>query len=126
MHPLDIHWIYSLGSVALVAAFSLLGMISLSLDPRRVSQIVPALVSLSAGALLGTAMGHLLPESFGQFGAGPKLSGLLLAGFCTFFVLEKIMFLRAHHSGSGSLHQHSHLMHPETFSPATMLAMSVF
>ena len=85
MHPLDIHWICSLASVALVAAFSLLRMIGLSLTPDRLARIVPFLVSLAAGALLGTAMGHLLPESVEHFGAGKRLSGLLLAGFCVFF-----------------------------------------
>ena len=79
MHPLDIHWIYTFGSVALVAAVSFTGMVALSLSPHRLSRIIPLLVSLAAGALLGTAFGHLLPESIEQIGAGRELVGLLLA-----------------------------------------------
>jgi zinc and cadmium transporter len=89
MHPLDIHWVYTFGSVALVAGISLTGMVALSLSPQRLSRLIPLLVSLAAGALLGTAFGHLLPESVERIGAGRKLSGLLLAGFIAFFVLEK-------------------------------------
>jgi zinc and cadmium transporter len=114
MHPLDIHWVYALGSVAIVAAFSLLGMVGLALSPKRLAKTIPWLVSLAAGALLGTAMGHLLPESIEQFGAGKKLTGLLLAGFCSFFLLEKLITLRSHKNGHSGTHSHDHLAHPET------------
>jgi len=91
MHPLDIHWAFALGSVALVSAISFAGMLALTLSPRRLAGLIPFLVSLAAGALLGTAFGHLLPESIQQLGTGRKLTGLLLAGFAGFFVLEKIL-----------------------------------
>jgi zinc and cadmium transporter len=119
MHPLDIHWIYTLGSLSLVAAFSLLGMIGLSLSAARLTRVVPYLVSVAAGALLGTALGHLLPESVEHFGAGRKLSGLLLAGFCVFFLLEKWMIVRSHRNGHTDTHLHDHAIHPETAPPAT-------
>jgi zinc and cadmium transporter len=91
VHPLDIHWIYTFGSVALVAGAAFTGMVALALSPHRLSRVIPLLVSLAAGALLGTAFGHLLPESVEQIGPGRKLSALLLAGFATFFVLEKLL-----------------------------------
>jgi zinc and cadmium transporter len=91
MHPLDIHWAFALGSVALVSAFSFAGMLALIMSPRRLAGAVPFLISLAAGALLGTAFGHLLPESVEQIGKGRKLSSLLLAGFAGFFILEKIL-----------------------------------
>jgi len=91
MHPLDIHWVYTFGSVALVAGASFTGMVALSLSPQRLSRVIPPLVSLVAGALLGTAFGHLLPESVERVGFGRKLSGLLLASFVTFFVVEKLL-----------------------------------
>jgi zinc and cadmium transporter len=91
MHPLDIHWIYSFGSVALVAGASFMGMVGLALSPHRLGRVVPLLVSLAAGALLGTAFGHLLPECVEQIGTGRKLSALLLFGFVIFFALEKIL-----------------------------------
>jgi zinc transporter ZupT len=121
MHPLDIHWVYALGSVVLVAAVSLLGMIALTLSPGKLAKTIPWLVSLAAGALLGTTMGHLLPESIEQFGGGKQLSGLLLAGFCSFFLLEKVFTLRTHGDDNPGTHRHDHLMHPEA-GPLARLA----
>jgi len=103
MHPLDIHWIYTFASVALVAGLALLGRVALTFSPRSLARLIPLLVSLAAGALLGTAFGHLLPESVERVGDGPKLSGLLIAGFFTFFVLEKLLCVwcdgAGHHHG---------------------------
>jgi zinc and cadmium transporter len=108
MHPLDIHWVYTFGSVALVAGASFTGMIALSFSPHRLARVIPPLLSLAAGTLLGTAFGHLLPESIERVGAGRKLSALLLAGFVTFFVTEKLLgiWFSRHSNGSGDHHHH--------------------
>jgi len=110
MHPLDIHWVYTFGSVALVAGASFTGMVALSLSPQRLSRVIPPLVSLAAGALLGTAFGHLLPESVERVGFGRKLSGLLLASFVTFFVVEKLLafWLGWYFGEAGSIKHHHH------------------
>ena len=112
MHPLDIHWVYTFGSVALVAGISLIGMVALSFSPQRLVRLIPLLVSLAAGALLGTAFGHLLPESVERIGSGRKLSGLLLAGFMTFFMLERFLCVWCNgsfdHTGSAKPHPHHH------------------
>jgi len=85
-------------------------MVALTFSPKRLSRVVPLLVSLAAGALLGTAFGHLLPESVERIGSGRKLAGLLLAAFMTFFVLER--FLCVWCSGSsdrvGGINPHPH------------------
>lgn len=111
MHPLDIHWVYTFASVALVAALALVGRLALTFSPKRLARVIPLLVSLAAGALLGTAFGHLLPESVERIGHGPKLSGLLIGGFLTFFVLEKLVCLWCSESsdealGAGLPHHH--------------------
>lgn len=124
MHPLDIHWIYTFGSVALVAAASFTGLVALSFDPRRLARAVPLLVSLAAGALLGTAFGHLLPESVERVGPGRELPALLLAGFVTFFVLEKVLgvWTEGHnHVGHPRFHQHG--VDPDGVDPADMKAL---
>jgi zinc and cadmium transporter len=117
MHPLDVHWIYTFGSVALVAGASLIGILVLSSTPHRLSRVVPHLVSLAAGALLGTAFGHLLPESVERLGAGRRLSALLLTGFVGFFIVEKVcgVWFDGHpdHIG-GNPHPHHDPAHPET------------
>jgi|SRR5579862_2061022 len=106
MTALEIQWIYTLGSVAVVAAAALTGMLGLAFKPSQMARFVPLLVSLAAGALLGTAFGHLLPESIERVGPGRKLSALLLAGFVTFFVLERVLGVWGEEDPG-----HSHLGH---------------
>jgi len=114
MHPLDIHWVYTFGSVALVAGAAFTGILALSFSPKRLSCVIPFMVSLAAGALLGTAFGHLLPESVERIGSGRKLSGLLTAGFVTFFVLEKGLCVWCS-AGAHDHHRHGDLESHLTF-----------
>ena len=122
MHPFDIHWVYTFGSVALVAGASLTGMVALSFSPKSLSRAIPLLVSLAAGALLGTAFGHLLPESVERIGAGPKLSGLLLGGFVTFFVLETVLRVWCNrsydHTRHVNVHHHGNLYPQPAIHPS--------
>jgi zinc and cadmium transporter len=114
MHPLDIHWVFAFGSVALVAGASLTGMLAMSVRPGRLARIVPYLISMAAGALLGTAFGHLLPESIERLGSGRVLSALLVASFASFFILERVIGLcldgtsaRSGESHEPGLHHHA-------------------
>jgi zinc and cadmium transporter len=105
MHPLDIHWTYTFVSVALVAGLALVGRLALTFSPKYLSRLIPLLVSLAAGALFGTAFGHLLPESVERIGNGPELSVLLIGGILTFFVLEKVICVWC----NGAHHHHGDL-----------------
>jgi zinc and cadmium transporter len=119
MHPLDIHWVYTFGSVVLVTGLSFTCMVALSVSPARLSRVVPYLVSLAAGALLGTAFGHLLPESIQQLGAGRTLSAALLASFALFFVLEKILGVWCSRGSEdcNDYHYHNHGKLPDRNRP---------
>jgi zinc and cadmium transporter len=112
MHPLDIHWVLAFGSVALVSGASLTGMLALSINPGRLARVIPVLVGVAAGALLGTAFGHLLPESVERLGSGRLLSVLLVASFASFFILDKVIgaCLRETEDSEG----HDHGLHPAT------------
>jgi zinc and cadmium transporter len=91
MTPL-IQGMLAVGAVSLV---SLIGITTLSLKQEFLKRILFLLISLAAGALLGDAFIHLIPEAFAE--ADTTLVALLiLAGVLTFFVLEK--FLHWHHS----------------------------
>ena len=92
MHPFARHWIYTFVSVALVAGLALAGRLALVFSPQYLSRLIPLLVSLAAGALFGTAFGHLLPKSVGN---GPEFSALLVGGILTFFVLGKALCVAA-------------------------------
>lgn len=72
--------------------------------------LVPRMVSLSAGLLLGTAVLHLLPEAFESRADLHLLCWTLLAGLIGFFLLEKASVLRHshHHEGDGHGHHHGH------------------
>jgi len=91
MNPL----ILSLLAVGVVSLVSLIGVTTLSLKAGLLKRMLFLLISLAAGALLGDAFIHLIPEAFEE--AAPlTVSVLILVGFFSFFVLEK--FLHWHHS----------------------------
>lgn len=91
MDPLILSLIAVLG----VSLVSLVGVGVLSFNQNALSRVLFILISLAAGALLGDAFIHLIPEAFES--ADPLyVSLLILAGILSFFVLEK--FLHWHHS----------------------------
>ncbi|MBP9816753.1 MAG: ZIP family metal transporter [Candidatus Pacebacteria bacterium] len=87
--------ISSLLAVGVMSLVSLIGAATLSLKERLLRRALFLLISLAAGALLGDAFIHLLPEAFEEI-APLTVSILVLVGFLSFFVLEK--FLHWHHS----------------------------
>lgn len=88
-------FILSLLAVGVVSIVSLVGVTTLSLKEGLLRRMLFLLISLAAGALLGDAFIHLIPEAFEE--AAPlTVSILVLVGFLSFFVLEK--FLHWHHS----------------------------
>ncbi len=84
--------VLAVGAVSLV---SLVGLATLSLRKDLLRKTLFLLISLAAGALLGDAFIHLLPEAFAEADA-LSVSLSVLAGVLCFFVLEK--FLHWHHS----------------------------
>ncbi len=67
------------------------------------------LVAFSAGALMGGAFLHLLPESVGEIGA-ESFGLVFLASFAGFFVLERFVHWRhCHKSGKCEVHSFAYL-----------------
>lgn len=91
--------IYILISTFLIATLSLSGIITLGLLKKHVHTGMLALVALSAGAMLGNALLHLLPEAIelSQEGAIDLLHVMLLvvAAFVASFLFEQ--FFSWHH-----------------------------
>jgi zinc and cadmium transporter len=90
-------WAETLLAVAVVSAVSLVGAVTLVLRPQVLQRGLLVLISFAAGALLGDAFIHLLPETAGSpegLSMGTSLS--VLAGLMGFFVLEKV--LHWHHA----------------------------
>jgi len=94
-------WIL-LGTFA-VSLMSIIGIFTLFLNEKFLKSILLLLVGLSAGAMMGGAFFHLLPE------AVERISGILpfvlvICGFILFFLIEKILHWHHCHNGKCSLH----------------------
>lgn len=89
-------WGWSLASVGVVSLLSLSGAVALLAGEQRFRRIVLVLVSFAAGALLGDAFIHLIPELADDGGLTTGTMLMVLAGVGTFFVIEKV--LHWHHA----------------------------
>ncbi|HUR26119.1 MAG TPA: ZIP family metal transporter [Candidatus Thermoplasmatota archaeon] len=104
-------WLPAFGAVAVVSLISLVGAVA-GLRWLRSHGAILALVAVAAGALLGDAFLHLLPEAADHWGGFPlELAALVLAGFMVFFLLE--VFLRAQHAHGEALEQDHGHSHPD-------------
>ncbi len=84
-------WFYTLLSIVIVSAISLIGAVILYFRIDRLQKILLFLVSFSAGALLGDVFLHLLPEAMEEASSAISVSVVILAGITLFFVLEKFI-----------------------------------
>lgn len=89
-------WIYTLLAVLVVSLVSLVGIVTLSLNHKRLKNILFYLVSFSAGALLGDVFIHILPE-ISNTGFSYKEGLYFLIGILVFFVLERFIHLQHSH-----------------------------
>lgn len=94
--------LFSLGSVVLVSAISLIGIFTLSLKESFIKSITFVLVGVATGALLGDAFIHLIPEAFAEATSVTTLSLTLIGGMLIFFVLEKFLHWHHHQGLEGS------------------------
>lgn len=84
-------WFYTLVSVGIISAISLIGAVTLFFRADLLRKIILFLVSFSAGALLGDVFLHLLPEAMEKASSTISVSVLVLTGITIFFVLEKFI-----------------------------------
>ena len=99
-------WLYSIISVVIISLISLIGLVTLSIKKSLLKKALLFLVSLSAGALLGGAFIHLIPESMERFTSPLVVSLLILGGIILFFILEKLIHWRHCHIPTSSRHPH--------------------
>lgn len=100
---------YSLISALIIVVISLIGIIILAFSENLVKKVLILLVSLSAGTLIGGAFLHLIPEAFEGVENLAIPAVYILAGFCLFFLLERV--LRWHHCHKFDCDVHQHLGH---------------
>lgn len=100
-------YLYILGASILTSLISLIGVFFLSFSINKLKKIIMFLVSLSAGALLGSAFLHLIPEAveMSDHHDGTVWFGIL-GGIILFFILEKIIHWRHCHEPTCDDHPH--------------------
>ncbi len=94
-------------STFLISIISFIGVITFSIKEKSLKEIVIFLVSLSAGALMGGAFLHLIPESI-VVCSPEDLNTLfvnVLVGFVIFFLLEKLLHWRHCHDVNCKVHR---------------------
>jgi len=95
--------LYILISTFVISLASLVGVLTLSLNAKRLENILLYFVSLSAGALIGGAFLHLIPESV-ERNSGVNIFILVLFGFTAFYFIEKLLHWRHCHKNKCEVH----------------------
>jgi zinc and cadmium transporter len=88
-----------IGASLLVSFSSLSGLFVLWIKPEKLQKIVPYLVALAVGVLLGDAFIHLIPDAVKRQGSVSMVCLMTLMGVFIFFILEKIVRWRHDHQG---------------------------
>jgi zinc and cadmium transporter len=94
---------YILISTIMITFIAFIGIFTLAINENILKKIVLVLVSLSAGALMGGAFLHLIPESI-EGANGSNIFIVVLIGFIIFFIIEKILHWRHCHDGKCDVH----------------------
>jgi len=95
--------IYIVLTTFAIALIAFIGVFALAMKEQLLNKILIILVSLSAGALMGGAFLHLLPESIEKSGNADILL-FVLVGFVLFFIIEKVLHWRHCHKGKCDVH----------------------
>ena len=99
-------WI--IGSAFLVSMISLIGVFTLTVRDENLNKILLGLVGFSAGALMGGAFLHLVPEALERAGSTTVFSYVIL-GFILFFLLERLLYWHHCHNGKCDVHIFTYL-----------------
>jgi len=102
------NFVWALGASIIVSLISFVGVISLLLKENLLSKILLLLISFSAGALIGGAFLHLIPEAAEKSVHG-EVYLFVIVGFILFFILEKYLHWRHCHKGKCEIHTFTYL-----------------
>lgn len=100
------HWLYPILSVIIVSLISLIGILYFFIEKNKLYRSLIYLVSFSAGALLGDAFLHLIPEAYENSSNKHLISIYILLGILLFFILEKTIHWRHCHEEPCETHPH--------------------
>ncbi len=100
--------IWILLATLFVSLISLIGIVTLSLKKNTLKKILSLLVALSAGALLGGAFLHLIPESLEET-TETTVFTFLIIGFIIFLLIEKMLHWRHCHDADCEVHTFAYM-----------------
>ena len=103
-----IELLYILVVTFAIALIAFIGIFTLALKDKVLNKILLILVSLSAGALMGGAFLHLIPEAV-EGSEGTDVFIFVLVGFVLFFIIEKVLHWRHCHKGKCDVHTFSYM-----------------
>ncbi len=99
-------WSAAILSVVIVSLISFAGVFTLYVNASRMRRFLLFMVSFAAGALIGDAFLHLLPEAIERASSIQQVSIGILIGIVLFFMLEKFLFWRHCHTPTTEQHPH--------------------
>ena len=109
--PMPAATLPALLSVLAISLISFAGALALTLGPARIRGVLPVLVAMAAGALIGDAFLHLLPEAAEHAGGfTPEVGWWVLGGLLGFFLIESVLHWH-HHGEDVAEHEAGHI-HP--------------
>lgn len=85
-------FLWILGSTLAMALLAWVGILTLFLQEKKLKKLILPLVAFSAGALLGGAFLHMIPEALKEGGAADGVFLSVLAGFLVFLLLEEFIY----------------------------------
>lgn len=89
--------IQTLAACFLISLCTLTGIFAFTISIKQLKRIVPILVAVAVGVLLGDAFIHLIPDAVKRHGSVSDISLIVLLGIFGFFILEKLMRWRHDH-----------------------------
>ena len=95
----------AIAATVIVSLISLIGLSTLVFKRTLLRKLSILLVGLSAGALMGGAFLHLIPESAGELRI-ETVSMIVIAGFALFFILERVLHWHHCHKNEGECDVH--------------------
>jgi len=102
-----LEWI--LGSSIAIALIAFVGVVTLALNDKLLDRILLLLVGLSAGAFMGGALLHLIPEAL-ELMPSTEVFLLVLFGFTVFLAMEKLLHWHHCHKGKCKVHSFSYMI----------------
>ncbi len=99
-------WIFI--STLIISLLAFAGIFTLAVKEKLLEKVLLSLVALSAGALMGGAFFHLLPEAIKEFG-DPNVFVWVSFAFVFFFLVEKLLHWRHCHKGKCEIHSFGYM-----------------